>query len=174
MRALWQLKTTDPFSGWPLNFLKGAPAARSFAPHPGGRTKADAHWWGHRAAPPLAPVCMLLLLSTISALALPAEVQRVLTASDAYDVLQLVPGDWPSVRDLDMARRKLAVKLHPDKHGCPHGAVCDAAGRAMIRVNAAHDELKGATAQSTHRSSGGHTARPSAFWDRAQRCEVRN
>ena len=108
---------------------------------------------------------MLLLLSTISALALPAEVQRVLTASDAYDVLQLVPGDRPSVRDLDMARRKLAVKLHPDKHGCPHGPVCDAAGRAMIRVNAAHDELKGAAAQSTHSSSGGHTARPSAFWD---------
>ena len=64
VRALWQLKKTDPFSGWPLNFLKGAPAARSFAPHPGGRTKADAHWWGHRAAPP--PVGMLLLLSTIS------------------------------------------------------------------------------------------------------------
>ena len=57
---------------------------------------------------------MLFLFTSIVGLVLPAGIERVLSASDAYGVLQI--GHGARVKDIQHAHRLIALKVHPDHH----------------------------------------------------------
>lgn len=100
---------------------------------------------------------MLFLFFSIAGLVLPAGIERVLSASDAYGVLQIGHGSSMRVKDIQHAHRLIALKVHPDRHCTKTGPVCDAAHRAMVRVSDARDELMRSVP-----SGGSHSAQPAA------------
>ena len=83
---------------------------------------------------------MLFLLAAIAGLLLPASIERVLSATDAYDVLQLERAGSLPVKDIRQAHWTVAVKVHPDLNCVTPGRVCNAAQRAMVIVISARDE----------------------------------
>ena len=100
---------------------------------------------------------MLFLFTSFAGLVLPAGIERVLSASDAYGVLQIERGSSTRVKDIQHAHRSIALKVHPDHHCTTTGPVCDAAHRAMVRVSDARDELMRSVP-----SVGSHSAQPAA------------
>ena len=100
---------------------------------------------------------MLFLFFSIAGLVLPAGIERVLSASDAYGVLQIGHGSSTRVKDIQHAHRLIALKVHPDRHCTKTGPVCDAAHRAMVRVSDAREELMRSVS-----SGGSHSAQPAA------------
>ena len=100
---------------------------------------------------------MLFLFFSIAGLVLPAGIERVLSASDAYGVLQIGHGSSTRVKDIQHAHRLIALKVHPDHHCTKPGPVCNAAHRAMVRVSDARDELMRSVP-----SVGSHSAQPAA------------
>ena len=118
---------------------------------------------------------MLFLFFSIAGLVLPAGIERVLSASDAYGVLQIGHGSSMRVKDIQHAHRLIALKVHPDRHCTKTGPVCDAAHRAMVRVSDAREELMRSVP-----SGGSHSAQPAAnsedhghthaLWDHAYCC----
>ena len=99
---------------------------------------------------------MLFLFTSFAGLVLPAGIERVLSASDAYGVLQIERGSSTRVKDIQHAHRSIALKVHPDHHCTTTGPVCDAAHRAMVRVSDARDELLHSVPVAPH------SARPAA------------
>ena len=90
-------------------------------------------------------LCFLSVLCSFgsagAARALPEELQLVLSAGDAVEVLGL-PLGVQSSRDIRAAHRRHALSCHPDRHCSGAGqATCSAAHEAMVKVNAAKDEL---------------------------------
>jgi len=75
---------------------------------------------------------MLFLFTSFAGLVLPAGIERVLSASDAYGVLQIERGSSTRVKDIQHAHRSIALKVHPDHHCTTTGPVCDAAHCAMV------------------------------------------
>jgi len=99
---------------------------------------------------------MLFLFASFAGLVLPAGIEQVLSASDAYGVLQIERGSSTRVKDIQHAHRSIALKVHPDHHCTTTGPVCDAAHRAMVRVSDARDELLHSVPVAPH------SARPAA------------
>jgi hypothetical protein len=108
---------------------------------------------------------MLLLLTAVAGRLLPASIERVLSASDAYDVLQIERGSPTPTKDIEHAHRSIAVEVHPDHHCMARGPVCDAAHRAIVRVSLAREELAREELLRSALPAGSHSAQPAANSD---------
>jgi hypothetical protein len=91
---------------------------------------------------------MLLLLTAVAGLLLPASIERVLSASDAYDVLQIERGSPTPTKDIEHAHRSIAVEVHPASEQQEAAAV--AAVVAARVAAAAQEQADVAKAEAEH------------------------